>query len=50
VLVGSERLARVSKTELDGRASGWTMDGAFVIVKHPDSPDGLTVRIERPSK
>jgi alpha-glucosidase len=50
VLVGGEPLAHLSKTELDGRVSGWTVDGVFVIVKHPDRSDGLTVRIERPSK
>ena len=47
VLAGSEALPRVSMAELEDRNAGWTVDGAFVIVKQPDRIDGLTVRIER---
>ena len=47
VLVDGETLPRLSRAELDSRPSGWTVDGTFVIVKYPDSSDGLTVRIER---
>lgn len=50
VLVGDREVARVEKGELEKSPSGWTIDGSFVIVKHPDRVDGLSVRIEPGSR
>jgi len=50
VSAGSESLTRVSQAELESQISGWTVAGRFVIVKQPDRIEGLTVRIEGPSR